>query len=242
MFQTVRPWYNILNRKLTIKWFSGSCFWNNFQITSMDWRHQMMFSEIVLCFQLRKYFCQKSALCYFEKLFQKGPRHFFWFLCDYAFHNLSFTRMLQFFLKTQRCKFGLRCKFNHPKEKLPVTVCTNDMRLTKIWLSYWSITLVMIWCCTLVSGFFRKCWRFCLTWEAIWTPMCSKIVFSDFLWGHYQSICMLIVILHFIILNSSTWKLENVSLVQPANSIIRKMSKYYLMDKKTELANRLKRH
>ncbi|XP_040361676.1 zinc finger CCCH domain-containing protein 37 [Rosa chinensis] len=30
-----------------------------------------------------------------------------------------------YFLKTQRCKFGLRCKFNHPKDKL-ATACASE--------------------------------------------------------------------------------------------------------------------
>ncbi|KAE8099827.1 hypothetical protein FH972_017780 [Carpinus fangiana] len=30
-----------------------------------------------------------------------------------------------YFLKTQRCKFGLKCKFNHPKDNL-VTVCASE--------------------------------------------------------------------------------------------------------------------
>lgn len=149
--------------------------------------------------------------------------------------------MLQYFLKTQRCRFGWRCKFNHPKVKLSAAVCTSDMRLANIWLSYSSIRVIMTWCSAVISGFFRKCWQLCLTWEAIWAPMCGKIIFFDFLWEHYQSLCVLIVIFH-LILNSSTWKLENVNLVLPANSIIRKMSKYYSMDKKVKLANRLKQH
>ena len=37
------------------------------------------------------------------------------FICIWAFSNSFESNTLQFFLKTQRCKFGSKCKFNHPK-------------------------------------------------------------------------------------------------------------------------------
>ncbi|KAM4080250.1 hypothetical protein ACJW30_11G000600 [Castanea mollissima] len=37
-----------------------------------------------------------------------------------------------FFLKTQRCKFGLRCKFNHPKDKLVTEVAAENAGLSAL--------------------------------------------------------------------------------------------------------------
>lgn len=37
--------------------------------------------------------------------------------------------MMQFFMKTGKCKFGSKCKFNHPKEKVNALASgkTNDV-------------------------------------------------------------------------------------------------------------------
>lgn len=39
---------------------------------------------------------------------------------------------MQYFLKTQRCKFGSKCKFNHPKDKLIGSVGDIYEKFTKL--------------------------------------------------------------------------------------------------------------
>lgn len=35
---------------------------------------------------------------------------------------------MQYFMKTQRCKFGFKCRFNHPRDKLETVVGSTCMR------------------------------------------------------------------------------------------------------------------
>lgn len=96
--------------------------------------------------------------------------------------------MVQYFMKTQTCKFGVKCKFNHPKDTLTAVVSANGLRICKIDDPFLCNDVYL----TLVSGFLGECWHICFAWETFWTPMCSMIVvFSSWWKSIYLFICIL---------------------------------------------------
>lgn len=49
-----------------------------------------------------------------------------------------FVYNVQYFLKTQKCKYGLNCKFNHPKEKLDSSTGVVQVGFI-IYLTYYAL-------------------------------------------------------------------------------------------------------
>jgi len=82
------------------------------------------------------------------------------FVCIWSFSNSFESHTLQYFLKTQRCKFGSKCKFNHPKvssenddvssglperpSEPPCTVCNLHFPLTWDFTYLYGLHLVLI--------------------------------------------------------------------------------------------------
>jgi hypothetical protein len=61
------------------------------------------------------------------KLFVKTFRAILFLFRLKTWDYLSFIfTVIQYYIKTQRCKYGSKCKFNHPREEAAVSVETQD--------------------------------------------------------------------------------------------------------------------
>lgn len=154
-------------------------------------------------------------------------------MCVHTFSYLIFYLMSQYFLKTQRCKFGLRCKFNHPKDKLVPLVCFTGMAVCCSIICFLCVSRFNI---LLYShlGCSRKCGCFHLTWEAIWAPvygMYIHYVHGSISWKYaidiFLSWLLINMTTHALYSSSSIRRLENVNLVQHANLIIQRILWYH---------------
>lgn len=145
--------------------------------------------------------------------------------------------VFQYFLKTQRCKFGVKCKFNHPKDILLSSVGASIM-VDANPVSGCALFVLLLYNLSIITWLGCRMLRRALALMSYQRGHLSPLVryaISLCWWKKYLLVFADVYLILFAVSYchecSSMWRLENVNLVLPANFTTRKISNYHQLQK-----------